>query len=140
MLARKCTTIAMRWALAAAKHALHFGHVHRIVELHVGVAEMQLDAAPEAGRAGTTGELGQRMVGQRIESAQRDEPRRKQRRLRGGPVVLDPNSGGCVIDGAAWRTVEIGDGQEHCAANAGAIEFRDDVGGAQNPEAALGSG
>ena len=44
--------------------------------------------------AGTTGELGQRMVGQGIESAQRDQPRGKQCRFGHGPIVLDPNSGG----------------------------------------------
>src|SRR6185503_11817262 len=101
--------------------------VSRLVQLHIRVAEVKLDAAAEAPVGGAAGELLQRVVLQRVEAAERDQPVRIARRLRGGPVVLGPYLGVLVFYRASRAPVYVCDREHDRAADARRVEEGDEV-------------
>jgi hypothetical protein len=82
-----------------AKDSAELLDVRRDLQLHVRVAEVELDAAPEPGILRATLELCQGVLLQRIEAAERAQAVGILRRLGRIPVVLGPNLGVFVFDG-----------------------------------------
>jgi len=106
------------------EHPADLLHVLGVLQVHHGHAEVQLQA-PEPGVARAAVELGERVVRERIEAAERDEAIREPRRLLCGPFVLRPHFRVGIRDRRILRRVEpVGVGQHHRAADAGGVQER----------------
>lgn len=71
------------------EHPADFLHVLRVLQVHDGHAEVQLQA-PEPGVARAAVELGERVLRERIEAAERGEAIREPRDLLRGPLRPHP--------------------------------------------------
>ena len=106
-----------------AEHPTQLLQMFGLIHLHVGVAEVQLDAVFEIRILSAALKFLKRVFLERVETAKCAQPFGILRCLGRGPVVLSTYLCIFVLDGARWATVHVSNGQQEPSSNTGRIEM-----------------
>src|SRR6059036_1233909 len=94
----------------------------RVVELDVGIAEMEFDAAAQGRVSCAPLQLHKRVVLERIKAAEYTKPLRKEARLCRNPIVLGPDPRVFVFHSSGRATIHVGHRQQESSTNASRIQ------------------
>jgi threonine efflux protein len=110
------------------KDTLQLSQLRGVIDVHVGVAEVQLQPGAKVGIFRAAGDFFQRIVPQRINTAKTLQAIREQRHLRGSPVVFRADQRVFIRKPCLIGVCEaVRNGEHHRTFNARFVETHDQV-------------